>query len=79
MTCKYLKKRLKNILAPEIGGENSANPPMPIVYCQLESSRTPEEGNMFWGTECNNTPYNGPCWFWRKKYPNEPDADFIQG
>jgi hypothetical protein len=71
MSCKHLTQETVT-MPPEIGG-----PPTPgassTPACRL--GRNPDI--IGWATQCENTPHNGPCWFWITEYGAElSDNDF---
>jgi len=71
MTCIFLTKRQK-VMPPEIGGSLTPNV---ILVDGCELGRDP--GQIGWITNCENTPTNGPCWYWVDEHGTDiPDRGF---
>jgi hypothetical protein len=60
------------------GGTEVGSSPFPYAIdspiCKL--GRKPDI--LFWGTKCNDTPYNGPCWLWVDENGSQVDVEFNQ-
>lgn len=72
MTCKHLTKT--TVIVPggsEVGGAVTPQG-MPMTICAMR--RNP--GTIGWQTKCNDTPANGPCWFWIEENGTAPDPQF---
>ena len=74
MTCKYLSTETRIIPGNvEVGGPiTPQKTSMPA--CKLK--RKP--GILFWAKKCNETPRNGPCWFWIEEHGKAQDIQFAK-
>jgi len=72
MTCKCLTTKF--VIIPggsEVGGPITPQS-RPMPECKLR--RQPDD--LFWPTKCNETPSDGPCWFWIEEHGSQSDLDF---
>ncbi len=70
MACKHLGARLEQ-QTNEIGGSLVPQYSEESI-CKLRRSPS----GLGWLTKCEETPHNGPCWYWQDVKGSEPDPDF---
>ena len=71
MTCKYLSKRTV-LMPPEVGGS-----PVPSATTEPACRLGREPGIIGWAHKCEETPENGPCWYWVEEHgTSTPDRKF---
>ena len=74
MACKYFTTTIK--VAP--GGSQVGGPITPqgitVPICRL--GRKPD--TVGWPSQCDETPTNGPCWYWIEEHGSAPDLKFAK-
>jgi hypothetical protein len=74
MTCKHLTITSKRHAPMEGANPSSSQGPQGWPVCSL--GRQPFQEFLFAQTTCEETPEEGPCWWWAKVYPSQPDTAF---
>jgi hypothetical protein len=72
MTCQCLSSaKIEMPGGTEIGGT-----PMPNAVERPICNIRRKPDLYAWAGKCNQTPHEGPCWFWVDKNGNQPDIEF---